>query len=99
MSNKLLEIEKLSSGLKEKSILSDINLSIGCGETHVLLGPNGAGKSTLGNTIMGHPLYVVTNGKITFCDEDITTLAPDKRAKKGLFMTFQIGRASCRERV
>lgn len=89
MANTLLSVENLSSGLTDKPILSNINLKINPGETHVLLGPNGAGKSTLGNTLMGHPSYKVSDGKIFFNDEDITNISTDKRAKLGMFMTFQ----------
>ena len=53
------------------------------------MGPNGAGKSSLGNTIMGNPVYQVTGGSIKFKDQDITEESPDKRAKLGMFMSFQ----------
>ena len=89
MNNILLSAKNLSVGIKNKEILSDINLNIMPGETHVLLGPNGAGKSTLGNAIMGHPAYHISGGNIYFNSEDITSLPPDKRAKMGMFMTFQ----------
>ena len=89
MENILLSTKNLSAGIKEKQILSNIQIDIKPGETHVLLGPNGAGKSTLGNTLMGHPAYKVTGGKIFFNGEDITDYTADKRAKLGMFMTFQ----------
>ena len=66
MNNYLLKIENLSVNVEEQSILHEINLNIGKGETHVIMGPNGAGKSTLGYTIMGNPRYIVTGGKIVF---------------------------------
>ena len=59
------------------------------GETHVLMGPNGAGKSSLGNTLMGNPVYKITDGRIIFKDLDITEETTDKRAKLGMFMSFQ----------
>ena len=89
MTDSLLKIEKLSASIEEGAILKDINLEIGKGETHVLLGPNGAGKSTLGNSVMGNPVYKITGGKIIFDGEDITNLSPDKRARMGMFMSFQ----------
>ncbi len=89
MENILLSTKNLSAGIKEKQILSNIQIDIKPGETHVLLGPNGAGKTTLGNTLMGHPAYKVTGGKIFFNGEDITDYTADKRAKLGMFMTFQ----------
>ncbi len=89
MVDNLLEIKGLCAGIGEKSILKNINLNIKKGEVHVLLGPNGAGKSTLGYTLMGSPEYKVTDGQIFFAGQDITEEATDKRAKLGLFMSFQ----------
>lgn len=89
MSNELLNIQNLSVRVTEKPILHNLNLSVGAGETHVLMGPNGAGKSTLGNAIMGNPHYEITDGKIFFDGKDITHDSTDKRAKAGLFLSFQ----------
>lgn len=88
MSN-LLQIKNLSVNIENKRVLDDISLEVNAGETHVLMGPNGAGKSTLGYTIMGNPRYEVSNGKIFLNGEDITDLSADKRAAKGLFLSFQ----------
>jgi len=86
----LLEVQNLNAGLEDgKQILNDLNIKIGQGETHVLMGPNGAGKSSLGNTLMGNPVYKITGGKILFKDQDITSESADKRAKAGMFMSFQ----------
>ncbi len=85
----LLEIRSLNAGIEGKELLHDISLSVSQGETHVLMGQNGAGKSTLGSTIMGSPEYKVTKGSIIFDGEDITLDSPDKRAVKGIFMSFQ----------
>ena len=86
----LLDVKNLNAGLEGgKQILNDLNIQIGNGETHVLMGPNGAGKSSLGNTLMGNPVYHVTGGKILFKDQDITEESTDKRAKLGMFMSFQ----------
>jgi Fe-S cluster assembly ATP-binding protein len=89
MSDQLLQVKDLSVSIEEGAILHDVNLNIGKGETHVLMGPNGAGKSTLGNTLMGNPVYHVTNGQIIFDGEDITKATTDKRARAGMFMSFQ----------
>ena len=89
MSDTLLEVKNLSVSIEEGPILHDVNLTIKKGETHVLMGPNGAGKSTLGNTLMGNPVYHVTGGQILFDGEDITHASVDKRAKLGMFMSFQ----------
>lgn len=86
----LLEVKNLSATLDYgKQILNDLSLSLEKGETHVLMGPNGAGKSSLGNTLMGNPVYKVTDGKILFNGQDITNETTDKRAKLGMFMSFQ----------
>ncbi len=84
-----MQIKDLSVNIENKQILSSVNLEINAGETHVLMGPNGAGKSTLGYTIMGNPRYTVTGGKILLDNEDITECAPDRRAAKGIFLSFQ----------
>lgn len=89
MSDTLLEVKNLDVSIEEGQILHDVNLTIKKGETHVLMGPNGAGKSTLGNTLMGNPVYHVTGGQILFNGEDITHASVDKRARLGMFMSFQ----------
>ena len=84
-----LEIKKLAVSVDSKEIISEFSLVINQGEIHAIMGPNGSGKSTLANTLMGHPKYTVTNGKIEINGTDITTLAPDKRARLGLFLSMQ----------
>lgn len=86
---KTLEIKNLHAGIKNNEILKGVTLSVGAGETHVIMGPNGAGKSTLGCCIMGSPSYEVMGGSITFEGEDITEEEAEKRAKAGIFLTFQ----------
>lgn len=85
----LLDVQNLSVSVEEKNVLKDLNLKIGEGETHVLMGPNGAGKSTLGNALMGNPVYKIDGGKIFFNGKDLTQEAADKRAKEGMFLSFQ----------
>lgn len=54
------------------------------------MGPNGSGKSTLAHTIMGNKLYTVSeDSRIFLGKQDITLLSPEKRAKKGIFISFQ----------
>lgn len=85
----LLHVSNLSVSVENLPILKGIDLDIKPGETHVIMGPNGAGKSTLGYTIMGNPRYSVTGGNINFDGKDITNESTDKRAKDGIFLSFQ----------
>ncbi|MCR4589075.1 MAG: Fe-S cluster assembly ATPase SufC [Lachnospiraceae bacterium] len=89
MSEVLLQATNLSARVEDKEILHNVDITIGKGETHVLMGPNGAGKSTLGNVLMGSPKYELTEGKILFKGEDMTQEGADKRAKAGMFLSFQ----------
>lgn len=89
MNTSLLITKNLSVNVEEKEILHKINLEIGNGETHVLMGPNGAGKSTLGYALMGNPRYQITNGKIYFNGTELQDESADKRAQKGIFLSFQ----------
>nr|WP_288698245.1 Fe-S cluster assembly ATPase SufC [uncultured Allisonella sp.] len=87
--SELLRIENLHVSVGEKELLHGINLTVNSGEVHAIMGVNGAGKSTLLHTIMGNPAYTVTEGRIFFRGEDITDLTTDKRARKGIFLSFQ----------
>lgn len=89
MENKMLIVNNLKSMAGEKEILKGLDLSVGKGEIHVVMGPNGAGKSTLAYTLMGHPKYKITAGKIFFNDQEINDLKADERAKRGIFLSFQ----------
>jgi len=85
----MLTIKQLKVEAGGKQILKGVDLAVKPGELHVLMGPNGSGKSTLVQTIMGHPGYSLTSGTIELNGQDITSLAPEKRAKMGLFLAFQ----------
>ena len=87
--SELLRIENLHVSVGEKELLHGINLTVNSGEVHAIMGVNGAGKSTLLHTIMGNPAYTVTEGHIFFRGKDITDLTTDKRARKGIFLSFQ----------
>ena len=87
--SELLRIENLHVSVGGKELLHGINLTVNSGEVHAIMGVNGAGKSTLLHTIMGNPAYTVTEGHIFFRGEDITELTTDKRARKGIFLSFQ----------
>src|SRR5258706_13143445 len=84
-----LVVKDLHVAVEGKEILKGLSLEVRKGEIHALMGPNGPGKSTLANTLMGHPRYEVTGGKIYFKGEDITDLPADKRAQRGLFLAMQ----------
>ncbi len=85
----VLKISDLHVSVEGKPILRGVNLNMKRGETHALMGPNGSGKSTLGLAIMGHPKYEVTQGRIELNGDDMTEMAPDERARAGVFMAFQ----------
>jgi len=85
----MLEIKNLFVTTDGKEILKGINLKVKPGELHVIMGPNGSGKSSLSLSLMGHPRYQITSGKIILDGEDVTTLTVDKRARLGLFLSMQ----------
>ena len=85
----LLSVQELSASGGGKTILEDIDLAVGAGQTHVIMGPNGAGKSTLGHVVMGDPAFEVEGGSVMFDGRDVTGLSPDKRSRAGLFLSFQ----------
>ena len=89
MSEQLLQINQIHADIEEKEILHGVSLNINPGEIHVLMGPNGAGKSTLGHVLMGNPKYHISSGNLIFKGNDITGESTDKRARDGIFLSFQ----------
>lgn len=85
----MLQIKNLQASIGDKEILKGINLEIKAGEVHAIMGPNGAGKSTLASIVAGNENYEVTEGEILLENEDISELAPEERAHKGVFLSFQ----------
>lgn len=85
----MLKINNLRARVEDKEILKGINLEVKPGEIHAIMGPNGSGKSTLSSVIAGHEGYEITDGAIEFEGEDIHELAPEERAHKGIFLSFQ----------
>lgn len=86
----MLEITNLHATVgDDKPILKGLDLSVPKGEVHAIMGPNGSGKSTLSYVLTGRDGYEVTDGAITYDGEDVAELAPEERAAKGLFLSFQ----------
>ncbi|MBI5948671.1 MAG: Fe-S cluster assembly ATPase SufC [Chloroflexi bacterium] len=85
----LLEVRSLRANIGDKEILKGLSLVINAGEIHAIMGPNGSGKSTLANVLMGSPAYTVTGGDVLVRGESILAMAPDERARLGLFLAFQ----------
>ena len=84
-----LEIRNLHVNVENNEILRGVDLTIEPGQIHALMGPNGSGKSTLAYALMGHPSYEVTDGQVLFKGKNLLELAPDERAKLGVFLAFQ----------
>ena len=85
----MLSIKNLHASIGDKEILKGINLEVKAGEIHAIMGPNGAGKSTLSAIIAGNENYEITEGEIFLEGEDLSDLAPEERAHKGVFLSFQ----------
>jgi Fe-S cluster assembly ATP-binding protein len=85
----LFEIRDLHVSVEGREILRGLNLEVAHGEVHALMGRNGSGKSTLANALMGHPKYKITSGSVRLDGEDILSLKPEERAKRGMFLAFQ----------
>ena len=85
----MLEIRNLHAAIDGNEILKGINLTVNKGEIHAIMGPNGSGKSTLAKVLAGHPQYEVTEGEVIYEGRNLLELAPDERAREGIFMAFQ----------
>jgi Fe-S cluster assembly ATP-binding protein len=85
----LLSITDLHATVGGKEILKGLTLEVGAGEVHAIMGPNGSGKSTLAYLLAGRPGYEVTRGTVLYQGHDLLTLAPEERARAGVFLGFQ----------
>jgi Fe-S cluster assembly ATP-binding protein len=85
----MLEIRNLHAEIAGKKILHGINLKVNAGEVHAIMGPNGSGKSTLAQVLAGRESYGVSEGEVLFEGQDLLEMAPEDRAREGVFMAFQ----------
>ncbi len=85
----MLSIKNLHAEVEGTSILKGIDLEVGKGEVHAIMGPNGSGKSTLAQVLAGREEYEITQGSVSFDDDDLLEMAPEERAREGLFLAFQ----------
>ncbi len=85
----MLNIEDLCASVDGKQILSGLSLQLDPGQVHAIMGPNGSGKSTLAHVLAGRGGYEVTSGSVTYQGKDLLALAPDERAREGIFLAFQ----------
>jgi Fe-S cluster assembly ATP-binding protein len=85
----MLEIRNLKARVEGKNILQGLNLTVKPGEVHAIMGPNGSGKSTLAQVLTGNDAFEVTEGQVLFRDKDLLDMAPEQRAREGIFLAFQ----------
>lgn len=89
MTQPILEIRDLHAGVEGKKILKGIDLTINLGEVHAIMGPNGSGKSTLAAILAGRDGYDVSKGQVLYDGKDLLDMAPEERAREGVFLAFQ----------
>jgi Fe-S cluster assembly ATP-binding protein len=85
----LLEVRGLTATVAGVPILNGLDLTVRAGEVHAIMGPNGSGKSTFAKVLAGHPAYEATGGEVLFRGANLFELAPEERARAGLFLGFQ----------
>ena len=85
----MLEIKNLHASIEGNEILKGIDLKVKAGEVHAIMGPNGSGKSTLAQVIAGREEYEVTKGEVIYNGKNLLDLAPEDRAREGVFLAFQ----------
>jgi Fe-S cluster assembly ATP-binding protein len=88
-SKTILEVRGLCASINGTAILNNLNFTVKSGEVHAIMGPNGSGKSTFSKVLAGHTAYEITAGSIQFNGQDLLALAPEERARAGVFLAFQ----------
>ena len=87
--NVILAVTDLQASVEGKAVLKGVNLTVNAGEVHAIMGPNGSGKSTLAQVLAGHPAYTITAGTVRYRGRDLLDMAPEERAREGMFLAFQ----------
>src|SRR5215475_5594536 len=85
----MLRIQNLSASIDGKPILRGLNLEVRAGEVHAIMGPNGSGKSTFAQVLAGRDIYKVVADELSFDGNDVLRMAPEIRARQGIFLAFQ----------
>ena len=85
----MLSIKNLHAKVEGREILKGLSLEVKAGEVHAVMGPNGSGKSTLAHILAGREGYEVTQGSVTYMGKDLLSMAPEERAREGVFLAFQ----------
>src|ERR1700736_4142625 len=85
----MLEIKNLHARVDGNEILRGIDLKVDAGEVHAIMGPNGSGKSTLAQVLAGREAYEVTEGQVLYKGKNLLDMAPEERAREGIFLAFQ----------
>ncbi|MBX2970271.1 MAG: Fe-S cluster assembly ATPase SufC [Cyclobacteriaceae bacterium] len=85
----MLSIKNLHAKIEDNQILNGLNLEVKPGEVHAIMGPNGSGKSTLASVLAGREEFEVTDGTVEYLGKDLLELAPEERAREGVFLAFQ----------